>query len=275
MTDTTRTTTRTTTPSTRRAATRATTRPVTTAGLALAALLLAGCGAPAAPDPTSARGDAASAPAGSAAAAPDSSTDGGSSGALGTDPTDPAGTSGSESPGSDSPGSETSASPGDGGDDTSTSGVLLEVPTAPEEPEAEVSSLAELLPAGARGPLVRTPLPRAASARGRLVRGYPAVLRPTRASTVATSSVSPSSSASGRRLQVGLVASTRLSPTAVLLAFRTRLGARGLLERPAPAAAAGTTAAAFSTGRSTVTLTVTDRGARTTYVLHATLRAEG
>lgn len=271
-------TTRTTTPTTRRAATRATTRPVTTAGLALAALLLAGCGAPAAPDPTSARGDTASAPAGSAAAAPDSSTDDGPSGALGTDPTDPTGASGSESPGSDSPGSETSGSPGDGGDggdDTSTSGVLLEVPTAPEEPEAEVSSLAELLPAGARGPLVRTPLPRAASARGRLVRGYPAVLRPTRASTVATSSVSPSSSASGRRLQVGLVASTRLSPTAVLLAFRTRLGARGLLERPAPAATAGTTAAAFSTGRSTVTLTVTDRGARTTYVLHATLRAEG
>lgn len=154
-----------------------------------------------------------------------------------------------------------------GGDSGADSGAGLEMPEAPEE---EVTSLSELLEPASTAPLVSAPLPRPASARGRLVAGFPAVLRPTRGTAVESSSVSPS----GDRLQAGLTGSSSRSPDAVLLGYRTRWTRRGLLEQAAPVAAPGSWAAAFRRGRSVVTLTVSTRGSRTTYVVHASLRAE-
>ena len=167
-----------------------------------------------------------------------------------------------------------SASPGTGGDDSdATDGTAPgSVPALemPEAPEASVSSLSELLPPTNPAPLVTTPLPRAATAQGRLLRQFPDALRPTRAARVQSSSVSPS----GDRLQVGLVATTSLSPAQVLLAYRTRLALRGMAETATPPSVAGSRAAAFRRDDSVVTVTVTPRDSGTSYAVHASLRAE-
>ena len=169
-----------------------------------------------------------------------------------------------DSPGvADSPGSTGSAdgtAPG--------SAPALEMPEAPESP---VSSLSELLPPASPAPLVTTPLPRGASAQGRLLRQFPDALRPPRGARVESSSLSPM----GDRLQVGLVATTALSPAQVLLAYRTRLGRRGMDETAAPPSVAGSRAAAFRRGDSVVTVSVSPRGSGSSYAVHASLRAVG
>ena len=141
----------------------------------------------------------------------------------------------------------------------------------PEAPEATVDSLADLLDVISTAPLVRSPLPGRASARGRLVTHFPPVLRPTRAARVESSSLSPS----GDRLQVGLVATTSLNPALVLMSYRTRLAKRGLDEHGVPATVAGSQAAAFRRGDSVVTVTVTPDGSQRRYSVHASLRAAG
>ena len=234
-------------------------------------LLLAGCGG----DPT---------PSGSTSSltAPDSSAaaDGTTTGRPSASPSpsgsdDPDGTtSGDPDVGDDddrAPGDDTSqdgANDGLGASDGSGDGAGLEMPEAPEE---AVDSLSELLEGVPTAPLVAAPLPRAASARGRLVTRFPLELRPTRASRVETSSMSPS----GDRLQVALVASTSLAPADVLLAYRTRLAGRGLVEQAAPPATAGSQAAAFRRGRSTVTVSVAPQGAGTSYSVLASLHTGG
>jgi hypothetical protein len=79
----------------------------------------------------------------------------------------------------------------------------------------------------------------------------------------------------GDRLQVGLVATTALAPAQVLLAYRTRLGRRGMDETAAPPSVAGSQAAAFRRGDSVVTVTVSPRGSGSSYAVHASLRAAG
>lgn len=158
---------------------------------------------------------------------------------------------------------DTAGTDGNGGG-SDPSGTVLEVPVAPEP---SVESLGDLL-GDADRPLVVTPLPRAASARGRLVGGFPAALRPAPRSRVETSSVSPADD----RLQVALVGTTTLAPARVLLDYRTRLGRRGMVEQATtPPTAAGSQAAALQRGRSTVTITVTRQGSRTTYSVIASL----
>lgn len=230
---------------------------------AVAGALLAGCGSQAPPPPS---GDPATPPPSAGADTTSASTGAGQDGGGSK------GTSGDSSTGS----SKDAGTPagGDGqqgsaqGDTDPDDGIVpgIEVPVAPEE---EVTSLAELLEPVGTAPLVRTPLPAAASARGRLVTGYPTVLRPTRSSEVETSSVSPS----GDRLQVALVGSSTLAPAQVLTAFRSRMVARGLVEHDPPAAVAGSRSAAFRRGDSVVTITVVPRSGRTSYSVHATLRA--
>ena len=144
-----------------------------------------------------------------------------------------------------------------------------EVPVAPE---TSIDSLSHLLGAMDTSPLLTAPLPGPARAHGRLVRAFPGLLLPTRASRVQSSSISPSG---GDRLQVGLVGSSSLSAAQVLLAYRTRLARRGLAEQVAPVAAAGAQAAAFRRGRSVVTVTVALQGSRTTYSVHASLHTGG
>jgi hypothetical protein len=141
----------------------------------------------------------------------------------------------------------------------------------PEAPESPVSSLSELLPPANPAPLVTTPLPRGASAQGRLLRQFPDALRPPRGARVESSSLSPM----GDRLQVGLVATTSLPPGQVLLAYRTRLARRGMDETAAPPSVAGSQAAAFRRGDSVVTVTVSPRGSGSSYAVHASLRAAG
>ncbi|WP_297626846.1 hypothetical protein [Nocardioides sp.] len=143
-----------------------------------------------------------------------------------------------------------------------------EMPVAPEDADVDLS---DLLAEPDVAPLVSKPLPRMASAVGRLVGQFPALLRPTERSAVESSSISPS----GDRLQVGLVASTSLAPHEVLLAFRTRLALRGLVERQAPAVVLGSESAAFRRGGSVITLIVSANGGRTTYSVHAALHAGG
>lgn len=141
----------------------------------------------------------------------------------------------------------------------------------PVGPEPSATSLSEPLATARSTPLVTAPLPPAASARGRLVPRFPAFLRPTRATTVGSSSLSPS----GQRLQVALVGATSSSPEAVLRAYRVRLARRGLTEQPPPATAGGSQAAAFSRGLSAVTVTVTEAGPGTSYTVHAVLHTGG
>ena len=141
----------------------------------------------------------------------------------------------------------------------------------PVAPEPTLTSLSDLLATTNNAPLVRAPLPRSASAVGRIVPAFPALLRPSRASLVDSSSISPA----GDRLQVGLVASTSLAPQDVLLAYRTRFTRRGLSEQAVPVTSPGSVAAAFRRGRSAITVTVTAAGSRTSYSLHATLHTGG
>jgi len=234
------------------------TRRVALAGVVMS-LLLVGCGG----DPTPS--GAGSTPAPSAAtpsvrssAAPDTSA---AADKMTSRPSATGQASGSDDPeGTTSGDSGTGAEPG--------SGAGLEMPEAPDE---TVESLSELLEGVRTAPLVTAPLPDAASARGRLVTRFPPSLRPTRATRVETSSISPS----GDRLQVALVASTTLAPADVLLAYRTRLAARGLVEQSAPPATAGSQAAAFRRGRSTVTISVAPQGAGTSYSVLASLHTGG
>ncbi|WP_374458256.1 hypothetical protein [Nocardioides sp.] len=228
-------------------------------------LLLGGCADGSAPEDSPAAG----APSGGA----DDGTSSGSGGAAGKSgqsgkagrsgkPGKAGATSESSSGTTADPDSESSPTPENGGG-SDPSGTVLEVPVAAE---TTVDSLGELLGDTDRA-LVTAPLPRAASARGRLVGGFPTVLRPAPGSRVDTSSVSPADD----RLQVALVGSTSLAPAKVLLAYRTRLARRGLLEQATPQTAAGSQAAALRRGRSVVTITVTRQGTRTSYSVIASL----
>ncbi|MBC2931404.1 hypothetical protein [Nocardioides sp. zg-1228] len=249
------------------------TRRSRNAGLGVAAclvLVLGGCGADAtSPDDAPGSSPAATGSAGSpspSAGTADGEADRNADGESGGGPggSGAATTGDSDSSVAGDAGDEAPDPPGDGDGDGASPGT-----EGPPAPEAPVTGLAELLPPADPAPLVTSPLPRAASARGRLVRRFPAALRPTRSAAVQSSSVSPS----GDRLQVGLVASTALSASQVLLAYRTRLARRGLVETAAPPAVAGSQAAAFRRGGSIVTVTVTPRGSGATYSLHASLRA--
>lgn len=249
------------------------TRPVRVAVIGVvASLLLGGCGADgASPDAVS--------PTVSSTSSPDA-TGSPSAGAGSNEPgrkEDRAKDQAPDGPDSsgESPEPSPSASPGTGGDDSDAtdgtapgSAPALEMPEAPETP---VSSLAELLAPTNPAPLVTTPLPRGGSAQGRLLRQFPDALRPPRGGRVESSSLSPM----GDRLQVGLVATTSLSPAQVLIAYRTRLARRGMDETATPPSVAGSQAAAFRRGDSVVTVTVTPRGSGSSYAVHASLRAAG
>jgi hypothetical protein len=252
------------------------TRPVGVgaAGL-LVCLLLGGC--------------ASATPSGSGSpTTPGSSTEDAAPSAGRTGPTGTTGPNGARGRGGDDdagerrergPDGERGAGPDEGepapsGEDTTGSGsngsgsgsdTGLEVP---EAPQPGVTSLAELMGPATASPLVTAPLPRTAAARGRLVARFPVALRPVRPARVRSSSVSRS----GDRVQVGLVASTGMSPADVLLAYRTRLARRGLVEVSQPPTLPGSSSAAFRRGGNVVTITVTADGARTVLSLHATLR---
>jgi hypothetical protein len=232
---------------------------------AAAGLLLVGCGnaAPSGNAAPTAGGDPSSTPA-SAHASVRTTATAPSARANHTD--SPSGGAASADPGAVPSAEVAAAEPAAESGDDRAPGVEM-----PEAPEQEAVSLADLLEGVRTAPLASAPLPRAAGARGRLVTGFPSFLRPTRSSRVETSSVSPA----GSRLQVALVGSTSLRPGDVLLAYRLRLAGRGLAEQASPAAPAGSEAAAFRRGPSTVTVAVTPQGSGTHYSVLASLHTGG
>lgn len=209
-----------------------------------AALVLAGC--------SDAR-PAAEAPGTTALPSDEAAGDGGSGGSTAA-PNDPAAVPASPRP------SRGSAADGvDGG------GVELPADNASESGLPGLSAGTSV----DRSPLVSLPLPVTASAKGRLVRGYPATALPaTRHSRIDSTSVSSGDS----QVQVALVATTDRSAAAVLRFYRLHLTGLGFRERPATAAG-GSEAAAFRRGSDVVTVTVTPTRTGTSYSVFGTLHA--
>lgn len=246
---------------------------VTSAGVTLAlAAVLTACGtsdAPRADGPQA--GPSASSTATSAASASSSSSSsptrthasGGSSHAP---------TSSSDAP-TEGPTGSPSGVPTPTGAPTSAPTGATSTPVSVEQPTSTTtpSGLPGLDPPKSKGPLVSRPLPSAASANGRLVHGYPAVLRPGSRSTIDSSSVSPS----GSVLQVSLLADARTDAASVEATFRRRLVARGFIEKPV-SAVGGSRALAFRRGDDLVIVTTTPATApatRTAYIVFASLQA--
>ena len=119
-------------------------------------------------------------------------------------------------------------------------------------------------------PIASRPWPTEAAAAGRLVDGFPEALRPVGSSRVVTSSVTPSE----ERLQVALEARTRKKPAAVLRSYRTRMARLGIKERKVRALG-GAEAAGFRRGGTTITVTATRNGGRTTYTVFGVVADAG
>lgn len=119
-------------------------------------------------------------------------------------------------------------------------------------------------------PLVSKPLPATASARGSIVAGFPAVIPKAPKSTVAFSSVATQ----GTRMQVGLDATSGISPADVLSYYRTTFTRLGLVATSAPAVT-GSTALVFVRGANGITVTVSDAPGtpRSHYTVTAVFRA--
>lgn len=120
--------------------------------------------------------------------------------------------------------------------------------------------------------LVTSPLPKAASATGKIVAGFPSTaLPPAPESHISSSSVSPQ----GKTLQVSLVATVpNAEPLAVMQFYQTHLGALGLGAAQAPASA-GSTAMWFTRGTDKVTITVrAAKGGGTNYIVFGVLHTD-
>ncbi|WP_158866169.1 hypothetical protein [Leifsonia sp. AG29] len=118
---------------------------------------------------------------------------------------------------------------------------------------------------------IAPPLPKSASAVGKLVTGYPAAVLPQApGSAVQTSSVA----AQGDRLQVTLTATSTQGVTDVLAFYRSALAKYGMYDTAAPALS-GATSLLFSRGSDSVTLTASTGKSGTTYTLYAAFTAQG
>ncbi|GAB3041589.1 hypothetical protein GCM10027052_24210 [Parafrigoribacterium mesophilum] len=112
-------------------------------------------------------------------------------------------------------------------------------------------------------------MPKAATARGSIVQGFPTAVIPLApGSSVTFSSVSPDRT----RLTAGLDATCNLSPDEVLGYYRTALAPLGLVTTSVPALA-GSVAEAFVRGSSTVTVSVTAVSGGSRYSVHGVLVA--
>jgi hypothetical protein len=115
--------------------------------------------------------------------------------------------------------------------------------------------------------LITLPLPKPASAVGKLVAGFPAAIPVVKGSTILDSSLS----SIGDVLQATLVAKTSLSPAAVLSTYQSEFARMGLQASPLPTVG-GSTAFGFTRESNSVTLTVTPTGGGTKYTLLGVLR---
>jgi hypothetical protein len=117
-------------------------------------------------------------------------------------------------------------------------------------------------------PLIGTPLPPSASARGSIVKGFPAVIPQAPKSTVTFSSIATE----GTRMQVGLDATTTISVADVFSYYRTAFEPLGLVAAATPAVD-GSTALSFVRGDNGITVTVSDStgGSRSHYTVTGVL----
>jgi hypothetical protein len=130
-------------------------------------------------------------------------------------------------------------------------------------------SLPSSKPLAKAQPLVGTPLPPSASARGSIVKGFPAVIPQAPNSMVVFSSIATQ----GTRMQVGLEATTTNSVADVLSFYRTAFEPLGLVAAAAPAAE-GSTALTFVRGDNGITVTVSDSaGGHAQYTVTGVLSA--
>jgi hypothetical protein len=113
-------------------------------------------------------------------------------------------------------------------------------------------------PAAPQRQLISAPLPPSASARGSIVKGFPEVIAQAPKSTVMFSSVATQ----GRRMQVGLDATTSISALDVLSFYRAAFEPLGLVASTAPAVT-GSTALAFVRGDNGITVTASDSAGST------------
>lgn len=128
------------------------------------------------------------------------------------------------------------------------------------------------LPKVDTSPLVGASLPKTASSRGKIVKGYPAKALPAVPGSKVTSS---SVSSSDRGVQVALVGSAPARGEAVAAFYRLTLAKYGFVESELDAVG-GSTAHGFSRSGDSLVLTLTPQGKkRTTYSLYGVLRASG
>ncbi|MGO4535837.1 hypothetical protein [Leifsonia sp. 2MCAF36] len=127
-----------------------------------------------------------------------------------------------------------------------------------------------LTPAKAAPDPVSKPLPASASAKGKLVSGYPeSVIPPAPGSKIATSAIATQ----GERLQASLTATTTLSVADLLAYYRTSLAKYGMYDVPAPASS-GAIAFTFQRGDNVVTLTSRAAGGSNSYILYGAFTAK-
>lgn len=145
------------------------------------------------------------------------------------------------------------ADPGDGSSDVGAGTEIL--PTPAGDATATGYSLPPI-PTTKPAPLLGATLPKPATAKGRLVRGFPAALAPPRGTAIESSSVSVASDV----LQAALVADGG-DPQSILQHYRELLAERGFAEQ-ATQGAENAPAGAFAKGkgdhRNTVTVTTVD-----------------
>ena len=117
---------------------------------------------------------------------------------------------------------------------------------------------------------VSNPLPKTASAVGALAKGYPSVVVPaTPQSSIGTSSVATQ----GQHLQVTLTATSTMTVTEVLAFYRTALAKYGMYDTAAPALG-GATALTFKRGTNSVTVTTSPVTDGTKYIIYGAFTAK-
>ncbi|HAM26115.1 MAG TPA: hypothetical protein DCP11_05235 [Microbacteriaceae bacterium] len=161
------------------------------------------------------------------------------------------------------PGAAPTAAPAPGPSPTATA------PRTSTEVQKGTTAGAALPPAVPLPVLFSGPMPRSASAVGKLVAGFPAVIPVAQGSKIADSSVS----SSGNFLQATLSAKTSLSPNSVIAFYQSEFAKMSLPGAPLPAVGRST-AFDFARDGNSITLTVSPSGSGgSTYTVLGVLRA--
>ncbi|MET0725514.1 MAG: hypothetical protein ABWY36_04130 [Leifsonia sp.] len=172
------------------------------------------------------------------------------------------------------PGSDADDGGSDGGDSTSGPDGSGDSPDAAapgvrlDEWGSGETAAPTLPPPTTRPYILSGAIPAAASASGKLAKGFPDTIPAAPDSDIDHSSLT----SEGTRLQVALTATTTLSLDDVLNFYRVEFARYGLLDSPAPATG-GQTAVAFARDDDSITLAITPADDGVTYALFGALTA--